>query len=352
MEIRFYDADMEFMGIMENQSSLVWTRKYQAAGSFEIRCPITEANLELARHGGLVWVKGFAEAGVIEKASMNVGQGGDELAVGGRFLESYFDRRLVRPKFTALDQPVEGVMRALITNAAPLTPLLEFGDVRGFPEKITMQATYRGLLECLSKLAKQSGMGFRVRPDFERKRMVFETYKGVERAMGQDSNPWVAFSEAYGNISGMSYSRNSQLLKNVCYVGGQGEGPERVFAMSGDGALAGLARREEFFAATDIRPEDFGTTGEYRETLTQRGDSKLEDCREEEAFECQAMPSGSFEYKGDWDLGDVVTVHMEQWGINAAMRIFEVQEAYERGVVIVTPTIGTTLPEAVDWGQL
>lgn len=351
MEIRFYDENMEFQGVMENQSALVWTRKYQAAGSFEIRCPATADNLALARHGWLAWARGFSEAGVVEKTSLQKSSGGETLEIGGRFLESYLDRRLVRPRHTSANVPVEEAMRALITEAEPLTPLLAMGAAKGFPERVTFQATYKGLLETIEKLAGLADVGFRIRPDFAAKRMTFETYRGLDRTAGQHDNPRAIFSEKFGNVSGASYSRNSQLMKNVCYVGGQGEGDARTFVTTGDDSVSGLGRREGFLGATDIQPESFATDAAYRDALKSRGEAKLAEWAVAESFECQAAARGNFAYKEDWDLGDLVTVRMERWGITANMRVTEVQEAYERGALSVTPTLGTTLPEKLDYGE-
>ena len=47
MEVRIYDRDLNFKGVIENHTSLIWTRKYYEPGNFEIHAPITEQNLRL-----------------------------------------------------------------------------------------------------------------------------------------------------------------------------------------------------------------------------------------------------------------------------------------------------------------
>lgn len=42
MEVRIYDRDLNFKGVIENHTSLIWTRKYYEPGNFEIHAPITE----------------------------------------------------------------------------------------------------------------------------------------------------------------------------------------------------------------------------------------------------------------------------------------------------------------------
>lgn len=42
MEVRIYDRDLNFKGVIENHTSLIWTRKYYEPGNFEIHAPITK----------------------------------------------------------------------------------------------------------------------------------------------------------------------------------------------------------------------------------------------------------------------------------------------------------------------
>lgn len=53
MEVRIYDRDLNFKGVIENHTSLIWTRKYYEPGNFEIHAPITEQNLRLLAKGNI-----------------------------------------------------------------------------------------------------------------------------------------------------------------------------------------------------------------------------------------------------------------------------------------------------------
>ena len=58
MEVRVYDSDLDLKGIIENQTSLIWTRKYNEAGEFELHVPITDDNRNLLRVGNIITKKG------------------------------------------------------------------------------------------------------------------------------------------------------------------------------------------------------------------------------------------------------------------------------------------------------
>lgn len=53
MEIRIYDPNMDFQGIIENQRSLLWNRQYNETGSFELHAPITPYTVDLLQLGNL-----------------------------------------------------------------------------------------------------------------------------------------------------------------------------------------------------------------------------------------------------------------------------------------------------------
>jgi len=63
--------------------------------------------------------------------------------------------------------------------------------------------------------------------------------------------------------------------------------------------------------------------------LLQRGQAKLDELGPEERFEAQILANGPFDYRTDWDLGDIVTVRNLAWGILAHLRVSAVTVALE-----------------------
>lgn len=349
MEIRIYDAEMNFKGLIENQTSLLWNRKYDAAGSFELYCPVTQNNLALLQIGRLVWKKGAKEAGVIESFTLEQNDYKNQITVKGRFLESYMSRRLIRPRYNANNKLVESVMRELLENAVAI-PLVQLGAEQGFTERVTFQATYKNLLEYQTKLARYAGFGFRFFPDFSEKTITFEIYKGVDRSVHQMDNSRVVFSQSYNNLSMVSYNESDQLQKTVAFVGGEGEGDARTFVVTGDDTLVGLERREMYVNASDVRSDGL-TTAQYREALRQRGNHSLEENALFNSFECTTEAAGNFIYQKHYDLGDIITVQKNNWNLEADLRLTEITEIYETGAMKVSPVLGNPLPETIDWSD-
>lgn len=349
MDVRIYSPDMNLIGIVQSQTSLLWTRRYQEAGEFQLQCPITPNNVRLIHRGNLVWVQGKKEAGVIESITMNESMTENKMVVKGAFLETYMDRRLIRPFYSCYNKRTEVAMREILSMAETI-PHVELGELKGFTETISFQATYKNLLTYEGKLAVSAGLGFRFVPNFTAKTITFEVYKGVDRSMSQNANHRVIFSDVYNNIDSATYDENDYLYKTVCYVGGRGEGSERTIVVVGDDTGTGVERREMFLGATDITDENI-TDAEYEAALEQRGLEALSKNSLALSFECETAQQGNFNYLTDYDLGDIVTVAKTNWTIKTEQRLTEVTEIYEDGAMKVSPTFGTTLPSSIDWSD-
>lgn len=346
MEIRVYDSAFNLKKVVENFVSLLWHRCYNSVGDFKITAPATAENIYHLAIDNIVWVEGKTEAGVIESREIQQDNTKNEIVVSGRFLESYMDRRLIRPRINYSGQ-IEVGMRKILTDAVPI-PMVQLGEFNDFPETIRFQATYKNLLKYEEKLAKSGEFGFRFRPDFKNKVIYFEVYKGLDRSISQSSRARVIFSEEYATLTSSTYSESSQLYNNVCYVGGQGEGDARTYVVVGDDSLTGLERREVFLNATDVSQDEM-TEQEYLDALRQRGQDLLNENIKTQAVTCVTNPNGNFVYKKHYDVGDIVTVQKKSWGVNQNERITEVTEIYEHEVPVIEPVFGTLIPETIDW---
>lgn len=346
MEVRIYGRDLYRKGQIENQTSLIWTRKFYEPGTFELHAPITDENLYLLQKDNIIGKKGSAEAGIIEDIEKEESDIKNEIAVKGRFLSSYMDRRLIK-KTVNFSGKTEVAMRQLYSGVVPL-PLVELGNLNGFPESVEFQVTMKNLLTYESKLSRAGAIGFRFRPDFRERKIVFETYQGKDRTFNQHENNRVIFSESYNNLNNAIYRYNNQNLKTFAIVGGQGEGDARTYYELGGGE--GYDLREIFVDAKDINPDGL-TAAQYKAALLQRAQEALNDAIASETLESETDAAINFVYKEDYDLGDIVTVRKKKWNLYMNQRITELSEVYEYGGMTVVPTFGDPLPEKIKWDE-
>lgn len=346
MEVRIYGRDLYRKGQIENQTSLIWTRKFYEPGTFELHAPITDENLYLLQKDNIIGKKGSAEAGIIEDIEKEESDIKNEITVKGRFLSSYMDRRLIK-KTVNFSGKTEVAMRQLYSGVVPL-PLVELGNLNGFPESVEFQVTMKNLLTYESKLSRAGAIGFRFRPDFRERKIVFETYQGKDRTFNQHENNRVIFSESYNNLNNAIYRYNNQKLKTFAIVGGQGEGDARTYYELGGGE--GYDLREIFVDAKDINPDGL-TAAQYKAALLQRAQEALNDAIASETLESETDAAINFVYKEDYDLGDIVTVRKKKWNLYMNQRITELSEVYEYGGMTVVPTFGDPLPEKIKWDE-
>lgn len=346
MEIRIYGRDLCRKGQIENQTSLIWTRKFYEPGEFEIHAPITDENLYLLQEGNIIGKKGSEEAGIIESIEKEESDIKNEITVMGRFLSSYMDRRLIK-RTVNFSGKIETAMRQLYSSVVPI-PFVELGSLNGFQERAEFQVTMKNLLLYENKLARAGAIGVRFRPDFKKHKIIFETYQGKDRTISQRINNRVIFSEDYSNLNNAIYRYNNQNLKTFAIVGGQGEGEARTYYELGGGE--GYDLREVFIDANDITPDGL-TEKQYKAALLQRAQETLNEAIASETLECETDAEINFTYKEDYDLGDIVTVRKKKWNLYMNQRITEISEVYEYGGLKVVPTFGDPLPEKIKWDE-
>nr|DAE94434.1 MAG TPA: hypothetical protein [Bacteriophage sp.] len=348
MEIRIYDAELNLQGIIENQTSLLWHRKYFEPGTFELHAPITKHNLATLKIGNLVTMHGQGDAGIIEDIQYEENADKNSITAQGRFLLAYMGYRLIRGTVN-VNGTVEEVMRELYSGCHPI-PLVRLGDAGGFQSTISGQIANVNLLKFMTKLARAGNLGFSFVPDFAKKTITFRIYAGKDRTLSQSTNNRVIFSESYDNLEQVTYRANDQAYANVAYVIGVGEDGNEVGVTVGDAESTGLERRETFVNARGVSASGLSPE-ELLEKLRQEGRNALNAMPIAKSFECDTNATGNFVYRKDYDLGDIVTIKKANWGMREDLRITEILETYEYGSMVVTPTFGNPLPTSIDWGD-
>lgn len=381
MELWAYTRELVFAGIVENGTSLLWTRKYYEPGNFEFHCPLTASNVEALKQDNVVAYPGAKEAGIVESLRFVETMRRKTIVAKGRFLSSYFDRRLIKGN-VSMSGTVESVMVRLISRCSAI-PLLSMAASGGFTETASVQVSNENLLVRLKLLSLGSGLGFRVAPDFEGRKMQFQVYKGVDRSEAQTKNSRVIFSDAYKNLDEETYTYNSEKAKTYALVGGTAELKKTVTEtkLNDDGTMTvtekiendkqdravevgggtGFDLREIYVDGGNVSERDALTDDEIEtmriseknsrisakadEIFRQKGQDALAKNAVASAFDSTVLADGNFKYRTDYDLGDIVTVAKDKWGMNEAKRITEICEIYEHKVMEVDLTLGSALPE-------
>lgn len=268
-----------------------------------------------------------------------------------------------------------------------------------FTEKIDVTAFTDDLYELIKTTCKTFGYGFKVSYDIAKQKLVFRVFKGKNKASASGSE-YIEFSPTFANILTSHYKEDESNYKNVAYVSYKAA-DESVHLLSVyDGQSAGLpepqgeARKEVHVDATgtsrDITVEElelmFGKVTKKQETVTEDNKQKyysvysssngeavatswqdvptdgketeekitvtdytylilirnagvnaLEQHRRTQEFTGEVDTIDTYEYKRDYNIGDIVKVKNE-YGISVDARISEIMESEDNdGGYVVEP---------------
>lgn len=341
IEVRIYNPELELQGVIDEFSSLIWIRRYQTPGEFELRTPYAAESKNLLIPENIVQKfdgDEVVEAGVIENLQMNK----DQIVVKGRFLESYLERRLIK-ETQYYTGNAEDSLRRIVSNMVPI-PLLTLGADRGLSERLEFQATYKTVLSIVQKVCKGTTLGFRIRPDFSSRNLYFEVYKGVDRTSSAAAK--VIFSEKYDNLLNEVYTYDSTNYRTKVFVTQLVNDVRTAYSVGGG---SGLGLRE-VHAATQVDTNE-RTAAEIRQSMERQGQRVLEARTVNESFTFSTDADSPFKYRTDYDIGDLTHVKHIAWNIDLALRIMEIEEDYEGGGREIILTCGSPLPEYIDFEE-
>lgn len=337
-DIYVYTRNLEFIGIIDFFKSLRWRRKYYEAGEFELHIPLNNQTIKFLQKDNLIIRDDSIEVGIIESFTINdAGEDGIEVVIYGRFLSSILDRRIIKNKINFSGKILLGE-RKILNEMTPFSKL-DISEATLDSESVVFQVSYKNVYEYLVNLAKISSIAHRISVDIPNKRMIYENYQGLDRTENQSVNPRYEFSEDKSNIENAEYTYSAKTEKNYVLVGGQGEDENRVMVEIKNGNNTDFDLREVF---VDAKSENQGdsTLEEYKEALKTKGSEKLI-----ESTETLEVTVYADDYKKLWDLGDIVNIKKESWGIMMKQRITEIEETIENNNQKIFATFGTPFVE-------
>lgn len=349
MRLIVLDKNFETLGTVPLFRMLMWIRRYQKLGAFELYT--TKEYFSLLNSGAYLYRNDADELGVISEVNFTRDEANArEIYAKGNFAECLLADRVIETP-VSLSGSVESIMRNLVTKFAinPTNPdriikHLQLGALSNLTPRASFQVTGENLSEQLYALGSAEEISHRVRYDYLSNNLTFEVWQGKDRRDSQTENSWAIFSDAFYNIRDAIYNRDFSAYKNFAYVAGEGEGSERVIVTVDLRKDTTETRRELYVDARDLQSDDGDgnilTATQYKELLIQRGKEKLSEYVQKETITSSVDSQANLVYKKDYDLGDYCTYINTEIGVETAQRITEVMETYEGGSVELIVTFG------------
>ncbi len=318
-----YNDRLERIAILGTLRSLVWCESYAEAGVSQM---VVVKNDEYAAKIKTGYFIGLDNSDTLQVITQVTDKGG-QLWVYMRECKWILSDRIYDGTFRC------GVVESSLKNAVTDTRLYDIVKTAtdtGLSEKIGTERTYNSLYDISCAVCGAVGYGFKLRHERAEKMLYYEVYNGADRTD-------VKFSEKFGNMRNAVITLSDLDWKNVAYVGGAGEGSERIFVTVGETGTTGFDRREMYVDARDIQPIEGESEAAYQAKLEARGLEKLAERRRVEGIEFEINPAG---YGGRFTLGDKVTAVIPERGMIITVRITGIKRKYENNMESLSMILG------------
>lgn len=336
------DTNFEVAGYVDVFTSFIWTERMRECGDFEIYVPYEYADLNILVPNNYVALHDTDCLMIIESIEIQTDNtdGASYVLVSGRSIESILDRRIIWGQTMLKSTFQNGIQKLLNENI--INPsnasrrisnfvFIPANDVAPFNEDLEVQYFGENLYDMIVEACAAYDCGFKIRLD-NQKRFAFSLFAGVDRSYDQDTNPWIAFSPEFENLSGSNYFESYQPYKTAVMVAGEGETADRVIIeVNSDSTITGLNRRESYVDSSSVSKFYYDddderqelTEREYEAQLVQSGEDALADATISTAFEGQIETNRMYKYGTDYFIGDLVQV-INEFGLSAKCRVSEV----------------------------
>lgn len=360
-QLIIFNPKLEVIGIIDLFRMLIWTRKFYTNGTFQLLCDLTEDNLNMLKKDNIIY-KSHGEAAYIEGREITVNEAGiEQLKITGKFLTAYMSRRIMHGT-TIFNGKAEELTRKLV-NENMINPqnihrkfeFLELGELNGYSEKIQYQKSYGNIMEQNELILAPLKIGFCINMDNKKRKLIYNTKKGIDRTVNQLEVPKVVFSRDFENILEQKFIDSRSDYYNSALIAGAGEGEERKTIEIEDTTKTGANRYELFVDARDIQDqitennETIKIPDEtYYPLLIERGNQYLAQHAEIYTLDSKINTNANLKYRTDYDIGDFVTVVDKKWKIKMDTQITEIEETYEETGQSINIVFGNSIIDIIE----
>lgn len=351
--LKIFNYNFELLGIISDYESFIYQRYFQECGNFELHINMNKKNVDKLNENVWLMLGNHKEkCFMIETINENFSEGNEELVIKGLDLKGLMKRRITyTDNFDRVaSTQAENVMKHYIINhfidsrlASDNTvkliernmEILEVAITQNRGPSTVWQSRFENIHDLLKHISEDTGLGWTVYADLNKKKFIFDTLQGTDRSIEQKEVPLVLFSRSKRNLKESSKYKDLSGLKNVAYVGGKGENEDRPIVVRG--SATGLERREIFIDLNNIEDMD---------ELNTEGDKKLAEYKEVNSTDGQIYSIENMEYEVDWFLGDKVSIKIND--VTEHKTVTAVKEIYERNNRNIEVTFGDKIPTIVD----
>lgn len=340
MDLKILDNALNFIGIIDDFSSVVINRKYADIESIVITINANKTNTPYLVSGNYVFVDDkFNKVFRIYNTKKVLNTKGITLTITGYSVMQIFKQRITIPTVGSETEShtdyIENIIKAYITNNCITSsdsgmniPILSVANNHNLGSNITDSTRYKNLYDEVIRLTAIDDLGFKSHLDTSLKKIVFDIYVGKDKTTSNTvgNNP-VIFSPDFDNLLEATVEITETTVQNYAIVGGSGEGTARIIKSVSDNTTC-LDRHVFFIDASDLTTDA---------ELTTKGQSQL--ILPSYYITAVINPNANVKYEADYDIGDKVSVVVD--GLQLDTRIVEITETYQNNTQSLDVVFGT-----------
>jgi hypothetical protein len=350
------DENLEPVGDIDEAISKIWDKHYRDKGYVEIYAAVTPRALSMLKEGYYITREDDpCVARIYSVATDTTEDDGEVIVAAAHFAQAVLGQRIIW-NTTSTEGNAEAVGRSLIVDnciaptdrqgrpmPARVIHEIELAEPSGLSDKMEAgQVSYANLLEYILEICATFHYGLRAIMNTGNTKIAVGFYTGTDRSYRQSQNTFVVFSQENENLLGFSYKHDESPKVNAALIGGEGEGIDRTLAQIG--TAAGLERCEVFVDAKDVTStieksdgtKQTYTAEQYNKLLEERGRLNMKPA--DESFDASVDLTRSYQYRKDFDVGDIVTIYDQHTGVYVNVRLMSVLETEDASGYTLTPT--------------
>lgn len=339
MELCIVNSQYTPVKIVDSFKSLIWTKKYQNYGDFELCVPAESSLVEYIKPDFFFTRDDDESVMIIEKFQIKTdSENGDYFIISGRSLESIFCRRIVKyfySKRNDFNLVISDLLHeSCITRPERFDNIPELELDMSFSLQWNFFIQFSGgrtVLEAMQDICIPHRVGFHTR--LENGKIILSFWIGGESS--------AVFSAEFDNLISSEYTFDYTNYANYMWISGEGEGQNRISTgISLDIGKSGLQQRQAYVDARDLSSNEGAISqSDYISILQERGRQKAQEEHSViETFEAEIEPRTTYQYKRDYNLGDVITAE-NGYRISTKARIVEITESWDNTGYKVIPKL-------------
>ena len=346
------------MGMITEATAIDTVERLFTPGYFSFDVPTEARHADRLQKECLVLIDG-SFWGIVDDIFFQSSVGSDVMTVSGRQIKGLVtDRITIPPNSSAVSGAqgydtatgdTESIMKHFVSaNLGPsaISARQIYGleiaaqGGRGVSDDKYM-SRHENLADVLSALGEASGLGYDITPNLTTHKFIFDVVDGLDHTGGQSDRMRVIFDVDRKTALSQSCSFSSSDSRNLFYATMSGaefedEALTAKYTLDDSEEATGIHRREVHLSVSADTP----VAGDEYNEMKRLVMIQAEDYRPAESFTCEIPPGGRYEYRRDFNLGDIVTVRNTRWGVSMNTRITEVETQWGENGKTMTATFG------------